>query len=158
SSVAGQVGQYCRSGFPRRLVERVPLPRGRPAYSCTAAAIGTREDIGPTVHAAAWLAAPPGKATAAALTETARSRVILRPSYRSGVAMPRPARPRALLASWIAVGVAGCATTPATPPPAAASVVEGRIVSIDTQPWTYDGNAVIRIDSVDRGSVAVALP
>ena len=72
--------------------------------------------------------------------------------------MPRPARPRALLASWIAVGVAACATTPATPPPAAASVVEGRIVSIDTQPWTYDGNAVIRIDSVDRGSVAVALP
>jgi len=63
-----------------------------------------------------------------------------------------------LLASWIAVGVAACATTPATPPPAAASVVEGRIVSIDTQPWTYDGNAVIRIDSVDRGSVAVALP
>ena len=73
--------------------------------------------------------------------------------------MPRPPRPRALFASCLAVGVAACATTPATPPPsAAASVVEGRIVSIDTQPWTYDGNAVIRIDSVDRGSVSVALP
>ena len=73
--------------------------------------------------------------------------------------MPRPARVRALLAPCLALFVAACAATPATvPPAAAASVVEGRIVSIDTQPWTYDGNAVIRIDSVDRGSVAVALP
>ena len=73
--------------------------------------------------------------------------------------MPRPARVRALLAPCLALFVAACAATPATVPPAAvASVVEGRIVSIDTQPWTYDGNAVIRIDSVDRGSVAVALP
>src|SRR5690606_11091638 len=85
--------------------------------------------------------------------------VILRPSCRSGVAMPRPARSRALFASCLAVCVAACAATPATVPPAAvASVVEGRIVSIDPQPWTSDGNAVIRIDSVDRGSVAVALP
>ncbi|MGY1520333.1 hypothetical protein ACW5DW_07845 [Luteimonas sp. A482] len=44
------------------------------------------------------------------------------------------------------------------PSTAGASVIEGTVASIDTQPWTYDGNAVIRVDTADRGSVAVELP
>lgn len=36
--------------------------------------------------------------------------------------------------------------------------IEGTIASIDTTPWQYDGNAVIRIDTADRGRVEVQLP
>jgi len=73
--------------------------------------------------------------------------------------MPLPVCTRVPFACCLALCIAACATAPeAAPSGAAAAVVEGTIASIDTQPWAYDGNAVIRIDSVDRGSVAVALP
>jgi hypothetical protein len=53
----------------------------------------------------------------------------------------------------------GCATTP--PPSTEAggpATIEGIIAAIDTQPWAYDGNAVIQVDTADRGRVAVQLP
>lgn len=59
----------------------------------------------------------------------------------------------ALCASFV---LAGCGTTPATPAGATVSV-EGTIASIDTQPWTYDGHALIGIDT-SAGRVQVALP
>jgi hypothetical protein len=35
--------------------------------------------------------------------------------------------------------------------------VEGNVVSVNTDPWTYDGNAVVTV-STDAGSVSVQLP
>lgn len=57
------------------------------------------------------------------------------------------------------VGATGCATKPAAQLQAGGQVsIEGSIASIDTQPWAYDGNAVIQVDTPDRGRVAVQLP
>lgn len=36
--------------------------------------------------------------------------------------------------------------------------IEGTIATIDTQPWTYDGHAVVQVDVPGRGRVAVQLP
>lgn len=53
----------------------------------------------------------------------------------------------------------GCATSPAASLVAGGqATIEGSIASIDTQPWTYDGNAVIRIDTDTHGTLAVQLP
>lgn len=56
--------------------------------------------------------------------------------------------------------IAGCATTvPATNVlKAGQATVEGRITAIDLAPWTFDGNAVIQIQSDANGLVAVQLP
>ncbi|MGY0651315.1 hypothetical protein ACW7GZ_05495 [Luteimonas sp. A537] len=60
----------------------------------------------------------------------------------------------------LALASAGCAgvPVPATSSGTGAVSIEGVIASIDTQPWTYDGNAVIEVDAADRGRVAVQLP
>ncbi|MEN1960031.1 hypothetical protein WCE41_06810 [Luteimonas sp. MJ246] len=60
----------------------------------------------------------------------------------------------------LALASAGCAgvPVPATSSATGAVSVEGAIASIDTRPWTYDGNAVIEVDTADRGRVAVQLP
>jgi hypothetical protein len=55
------------------------------------------------------------------------------------------------------------ATACATPPdavPVADGVVRtsGTVASIDTQPWAYDGHAVVQVDTADRGRVDVQLP
>ncbi len=34
----------------------------------------------------------------------------------------------------------------------------GTVASIDTQPWTYDGNATVQVDTADRGRIEVQLP
>src|SRR5690606_34302792 len=36
--------------------------------------------------------------------------------------------------------------------------IAGTVASINTQPWTYDGNAVVEVDVAGRGRVAVQLP
>lgn len=55
--------------------------------------------------------------------------------------------------------LAGCATASGERPAEGAQVsVEGAIASIDTTPWTYDGSAVIRIDTRTQGRVDVRLP
>lgn len=61
---------------------------------------------------------------------------------------------------WLVVSMAGCATTPPASPLVAGSqaTVEGTIASIDTKPWTYDGNAVVLLDTASHGRVSVQLP
>jgi len=61
----------------------------------------------------------------------------------------------------IASALSACATAPAAP--GAMSVgrqaaFEGRIVSVDTRPWTYDGNAVVVVSGDTAGTVQVHLP
>ena len=63
-----------------------------------------------------------------------------------------------------ALALAGCTTAPAgdpagaDAPDAGALTIEGTVASIDTQPWAYDGNAVVRVDVAGRGAVPVELP
>ncbi len=53
----------------------------------------------------------------------------------------------------------GCATASGERPGAGAqATIEGAIASIDTKPWTYDGSAVIQIDTRTQGRVDVRLP
>ena len=53
----------------------------------------------------------------------------------------------------LALAATGCMTTPTAAPLVTGSqaTVVGTIASIDTQPWTYDGNAVVLIDSAGQG-------
>ncbi|WP_262378460.1 hypothetical protein [Luteimonas viscosa] len=59
----------------------------------------------------------------------------------------------------LVMSVAGCATAPdPAPVSGGTSSVEGTIASIDTRPWTYDGNAIVMLDVPGRDQVAVHLP
>ena len=63
-------------------------------------------------------------------------------------------------AASLALAAAGCASAPSPAPLVAGSpaTVDGTIASIDTQPWTYDGNAVVLLDTAAHGRVSVQLP
>jgi hypothetical protein len=54
----------------------------------------------------------------------------------------------------------GCAVTPATGTFVAGQQVafDGRVVSVDTAPWAYDGNAVVVVDVAPSHAVHVQLP
>lgn len=59
----------------------------------------------------------------------------------------------------IALAATACATHPAPPLQAGSQVsIEGTILSIDTQRWAYDGNAVIRVETPQHRRMAVQLP
>lgn len=59
----------------------------------------------------------------------------------------------------LALATMSCAT-PAGPASAAdgQATFEGTVAAIDTQPWTYDGNALVQVDTAARGRVEVQLP
>lgn len=61
----------------------------------------------------------------------------------------------------LALALAGCASTAPAPRalvPGADVALEGRLASVDTAPWAYDGNARLVLDTADHGAVAVELP
>lgn len=60
----------------------------------------------------------------------------------------------------LALATFGCASTQPTSALSVGSqaTVEGTIASIDTQPWTYDGNAVVLLETATQGRVSVQLP
>lgn len=62
--------------------------------------------------------------------------------------------------AFMTLAIAGCATAPSTSALVAGSqaTVDGTIASIDTKPWTYDGSAVVLLDTATHGQVAVQLP
>jgi hypothetical protein len=67
--------------------------------------------------------------------------------------------------SRVAVIAALLATSAcATAPPGTTLVVgqqatiEGDVVSVDTAPWAYDGNAVVTVSTTSAGTVRVQLP
>lgn len=68
--------------------------------------------------------------------------------------------PAAALALTSALAITSCATPGEVPLPAPVGniAIEGTVVSIDTQPWTYDGHAVVQLDVAGRGPVSVQLP
>ena len=59
--------------------------------------------------------------------------------------------------------LSACATAPRTPTSGALAVgqqatLEGYVVSVDTDPWAYDGNAVITVSTATAGTIQVQLP
>ena len=65
---------------------------------------------------------------------------------------------RACLALALTAALSACAGGPTAAPTAGTDAIEGTIAAIDTTPWTYDGNAVIQVETADRGRVPVELP
>jgi hypothetical protein len=83
-------------------------------------------------------------------------------------------RPRMVLIAAM-LAISACAATPLptaplpTAPPAIASpgsalvvgqqaTIEGQVVSVDTAPWAYDGNAVVSVSTSRAGTISVQLP
>ena len=63
--------------------------------------------------------------------------------------------------AFATAALAACATVPATTASLTVgqeAVIEGEVVSVDTDPWAYDGNAVVTVSTNDTGSVQVQLP
>lgn len=60
----------------------------------------------------------------------------------------------------LTLAAGGCATAPSASALVAGSqaTVDGTIASIDTTPWTYDGSAIVMLDSATHGRVSVQLP
>jgi hypothetical protein len=74
-------------------------------------------------------------------------------------------RPRMVLVAAM-LAISACAATPlstAVPPGPALVVgqqatIEGEVVSVDTAPWAYDGNAVVSVSTSRAGTISVQLP
>ena len=63
------------------------------------------------------------------------------------------------LATFLMLAGTGCASRPVADLADGDQLsIEGTIVSVDTQPWTYDGHAVVVLDTRERGAVTVHLP
>ena len=61
----------------------------------------------------------------------------------------------------LAMTIAACTTVPSavgTLSAGSQATVDGTIASIDTKPWTYDGNAIVLLDTAANGRVSVQLP
>jgi tRNA(Ile2) C34 agmatinyltransferase TiaS len=56
--------------------------------------------------------------------------------------------------------LAGCATTATGPGLVVGqqASIEGQVLRVDTNPWAYDGNAVVAVSSATAGEVEVQLP
>lgn len=55
--------------------------------------------------------------------------------------------------------LAACTSMPAASlTEGAQATIEGTVTAVDTSPWAYDGNAVVRVASDAHGAVSVQLP
>ncbi len=56
--------------------------------------------------------------------------------------------------------LSACATTPAVGALVVGqqATIEGKVVRVDTDPWAYDGNAVVTVSTANADTVAVQLP
>lgn len=65
----------------------------------------------------------------------------------------------AVFAATLAV-LSACTTTPKDNALVAGqqATIEGDVVSVDTNPWAYDGNAVVTVSTTAAGTVSVQLP
>ncbi|MEO7917746.1 MAG: hypothetical protein ABIR16_08895, partial [Dokdonella sp.] len=71
---------------------------------------------------------------------------------------PRHLFPGAI--ACLALATFGCASTQPTTALSVGSqaTIDGTIESVDTKPWTYDGNAVVLLKTAAHGRVSVQLP
>lgn len=68
--------------------------------------------------------------------------------------------PRLALAAMAFLALSACATSPAGDALVVGqqATIEGDVISVDTAPWAYDGNAMVAISTADAGTVSVQLP
>jgi len=68
--------------------------------------------------------------------------------------------PRLPIATATLLALSACATAPKQDALVVGqqATIEGDIVSVDTNPWAYDGNAVVTVSSASAGKVGVQLP
>ena len=69
----------------------------------------------------------------------------------------------AMIAAMLAMSACATAPPPSASPAAALVVgqqatIEGAVVSVDTAPWAYDGNAVVTVSTTGASTVRVQLP
>ena len=77
-----------------------------------------------------------------------------RPSAMKGTMPSSPRLAGASVVFCIALIAGGCASTgSASLAPGTQAGITGPIAAIDTRPWTYDGNAVVQVDSDGHGRV-----
>ncbi len=67
---------------------------------------------------------------------------------------------RLVLSAAALLVLSACATAPAGDALVVGqqATIEGDVVSVDTKPWAYDGNAVIAISTANAGTINVQLP
>lgn len=73
----------------------------------------------------------------------------------------RPVRTVRHLTIGVALlALSACATAPGGTPfkVGQQATLQGTVVSVDTAPWTYDGNAVVVVSTTDARTVNVQLP
>lgn len=68
------------------------------------------------------------------------------------------ARLLAVAASLIALSACAAAPTRNALVVGQQAMIEGEVVRVDTDPWAYDGNAVITVSTTDTGTINVQLP
>ena len=68
--------------------------------------------------------------------------------------------PRLLVATAMLLALSACVTAPKQDAWVVGqqAAIEGDIVSVDTNPWAYDGNAVVTISTANAGTASVQLP
>jgi len=68
--------------------------------------------------------------------------------------------PRFVFTLSLIATLSACATTPATTALAVGqqASIAGDVIGVDTDPWAYDGNAVITVATTSAGTVKVQLP
>lgn len=67
---------------------------------------------------------------------------------------------RLLAAAAALIALSACAAAPTRSALVVGqqATIEGEIVRVDTDPWAYDGNAVITVSTIDKATVSVQLP
>lgn len=81
----------------------------------------------------------------------------------------RPRALRTIAFGLLAAALAACAGTKSTHAPSSSSTssaltagmtatVEGRVSAVDTAPWAYDGNAIVKLESGAHGLVELHFP
>src|SRR5687767_9168958 len=68
------------------------------------------------------------------------------------------ARLLAVAAALIALSACATAPTRSALVVGQQAAIGGEVVRVDTDPWAYDGNAVITISTADTGTINVQLP
>ena len=68
--------------------------------------------------------------------------------------------PRLIVVTATLLALSACATAPAGGALVVGqqATIEGGVVSVDTNPWAYDGNAVVTVSTAAAGTVSVQLP
>lgn len=74
--------------------------------------------------------------------------------------IPTAALTRSLAVAATLIALSACVTAPTRSALVVGeqATIEGEVVRVDTDPWAYDGNAVITVSTTDTNMIEVQLP